>query len=631
MLRAIVITVAGISLLNSTLMVGAQLPGQVPASDLPPDQEHVPTLTVNVREVVLDVVAIDSKGHSVKGLKESDFKLQEDGVPQTIKGVSEHSAMSSANGTKFASVGKRPPNSFSDFVLEGNTNSVTVILIDALDSPLEAQMYLRQQLIAFMKIVPPGNTFAIFQMDTRMHLVQGFTSDPQVLLKALESKRDPVALQALLDRNSREQLLDAGLHLMGQYLAGFPGRKNLIWFTGSFPHAVLGLSGNPFPDSIDFDNRSSRAANALSLSRVAVYPIDDRGLEVYAGRDLSYLNPAAGSLGHEDFFHLATGHDFGHAEMERVAEATGGKAFYNTNGLKDALTEIAETGSDYYTLAYSPTNPVWRAHKRNVRITVDGKKITLLYRHTYYARKERKAQRVADLKSTAASRQYVAAAPMDTPTAPADVPGSAPQTPPKEAFGDAMELGTMSSAEVLFHVSVTPATSVIKLGKGEPPPPNSFLRNDFQTKPFREYQLLYVVDPNKISFTQSADGARHARVDFAAVVYNNQGEILNSIVTTEEFNMDESTYRKTLNSQRNVSFQQAIAVPEKGNYFLRLGVHDLVGDLVGALEIPVDSLQKGVAGPAATDPALNHFSAKLSGGPGCVDPAGVLLEPCPAE
>ena len=116
MIRAVLVTVAGISLLNSTLMVGAQLPGQASAANLPPDQQHVPTLTINVREVVLDVVAIDSKGHSVRGLKESDFSLEEDGVPQTIKGVSEHSAMSSADGARFASAGKRPPNSFSNFV-----------------------------------------------------------------------------------------------------------------------------------------------------------------------------------------------------------------------------------------------------------------------------------------------------------------------------------------------------------------------------------------------------------------------------------------------------------------------------------------------------------------------------------
>ena len=628
MIRAVLVTVAGISLLNSTLMVGAQLPGQASAANLSPDQQHVPTLTVNVREVVLDVVAIDSRGHSVKGLKESDFRLEENGTPQTIKGVSEHSAMSSADGARFASAGKRPPNSFSNFVPQGNANSVTVILLDALDSPIEAQMYLRQQLIAFMKIVPPGNTFAIFQMDSRMHLVQGFTSDPQVLLKAVESKRDPVALPPLVERESRERLMDAGLHLMGEYLAGFPGRKNLIWFAGSFPHAVLGLKGNPFPDSIDFDTRSSRAANALSLSRVAVYPIDDRGLEVTVHEvrrpqdfaERAYTDPE-----------VWAGYDIGHLGMDRIAEATGGKAFYNTNGLKDALTEIAETGSDYYTLAYSPTNPVWKAHKRYVRITVDGRKITLLYRHTYYARKERKAQRVADLKSIAVSRQYVVASPADTPTAPAGVPASAPQTPPKEGFGDAMELGAMSSAEVLFNVSVTPATSVIKLSKGEPLPPNSFLRSDFQTKPFRDYGLLYVVDPNKVSFTRSADGIRHARLDFAAVVYNNQGEILNSIVTTEEINLDEITYRKALNSQRNVSFEQTIEVPESGNYFLRLGIHDLIGNLVGSLEIPVDTIQKGVAGPGATDPSLNYFSANLSGSPGCGGSTSVLLEPCSAK
>ena len=33
----------------------------------------------------------------------------------------------------------------------------------------------------------------------------------------------------------------------------------------------------------------------------------------------------------------------------------------------------------------------------------------------------------------------------------------------------------------------------------------------------------------------------------------------------------------------------------KGNFFLRLGVHDMEGDQVGALEIPVDQIRLDVA------------------------------------
>ena len=42
--------------------------------------------------------------------------------------------------------------------------------------------------------------------------------------------------------------------------------------------------------------------------------------------------------------------------------------------------------------------------------------------------------------------------------------------------------------------------------------------------------------------------------------------------------------------------RQEIAVPVKGNYFLRVGVHDVASDHIGALEIPVDEVHPGVFG-----------------------------------
>jgi hypothetical protein len=40
----------------------------------------------------------------------------------------------------------------------------------------------------------------------------------------------------------------------------------------------------------------------------------------------------------------------------------------------------------------------------------------------------------------------------------------------------------------------------------------------------------------------------------------------------------------------------------KGDYFLRLGLHDATGDQSGALEIPVDEVKLGVAGAGQTLP-----------------------------
>jgi VWFA-related protein len=496
------------------------------------------TISVTAREVVLDVVVTDAKGHPVTGLKPSDFSVLEDGVPQAINSLSEHNTGDTA--AYVYPPPQLPPNAFSNFAAGTNTDSATIILIDALDSPVKAQMYLRQQIMAYLKTARPGTTFAIFQIDTTVHLIQGFTSDPQVLLKAVESKRDmPAIPPPVVSRydKAREQYLTGALGMMGRYLAGFPGRKNIVWFAGRLPHTVYGLSRNPFPDAIDFDDRAGRAANVQSLSRVAVYPIDDRGLEVYRS------------------------HAFDHEEMQHVADATGGRAYYETNGLKQALAQIAETSA------------------------------TLLYRHGYFARKERKAQRIADAKSAAAMRAYA-------PAPAAGDAGDLEQAPPAGAALDAaLELGALPPTELIFNASLTPATMVVRLGKGEPLPPDNYLREDLQRKPFRNYRVLFTVDPGRVSFSYSSNGIHRAQLEYVAVVYNAEGEILNSILISSTLSFTDADFSKMLQQGAGFSKQLEIAVPEKGTFFLRLGVHDPVTDQVGAMEIPLDAIQLGVAGP----------------------------------
>ena len=57
--------------------------------------------------------------------------------------------------------------------------------------------------------------------------------------------------------------------------------------------------------------------------------------------------------------------------------------------------------------------------------------------------------------------------------------------------------------------------------------------------------------------------------------------------------LSEDRYRVLL--AHGLQAQEQIAVPVKGNYFLRVGVHDVPSDHIGALEIPVDEVHAGVA------------------------------------
>ena len=69
------------------------------------------------------------------------------------------------------------------------------------------------------------------------------------------------------------------------------------------------------------------------------------------------------------------------------------------------------------------------------------------------------------------------------------------------------------------------------------------------------------------------------------MVYDQSGDKVNSIMSTATIEMREETYRAML--QRGAVVQQTIAIPAKGNYFLRLGVHEIGSDQVGALELPL--------------------------------------------
>src|SRR5260370_1221605 len=83
--------------------------------------------------------------------------------------------------------------------------------------------------------------------------------------------------------------------------------------------------------------------------------------------------------------------------MEILAQDTGGKAFYNTNGLGDALAKEMRNGAHYYTLAYAPTDAKRDGKYRRIEVKANGD-YKLSYRRGYYA-ENAKGERTADQKT----------------------------------------------------------------------------------------------------------------------------------------------------------------------------------------------------------------------------------------
>jgi hypothetical protein len=307
-------------------------------------------------------------------------------------------------------------------------------------------------------------------------------------------------------------------------------------------------------------------------------------------------------------------------DLEQIAEQTGGRAYVNTNGFKEAIEVIVSNGSSYYTLSYATTNDKWEGQFRRIKVALSRSGLHAQYRQGYYAidrtkqeqrllaaMARKKARDAAhpfgdsadDADKDAAEGQEAAAA---TPSAPDAAAGQAsgptnpanPASPgalvphPKGGFEASMQLGAIPPTEIILTAKLTMDDKVEKLQKSDTLPEGNYLQAEWKGKPFRTYTVQIKADARALRLTKAADGKREGSVEFVTVVYDQTGHQVNSLLSHSTMRVNEATYRQML--AIGVQIKQQIAIPVKGNYFLRIGVHDVASDHIGALEIPVDEV-----------------------------------------
>jgi VWFA-related protein len=606
------------------------------------------TLHARAQLVIVDVTVTDAAHHAVHGLKRDQFTLLEGHTPETLKGFEEHSAPTAAELAKFPALPKMPPGVFTNYVpAPDNGAPINILLLDALNTPLSDQQYVRQQLLDYLKHEKPGTSIAIFGLSSQLVLLQGFTSDPNLLKEvvnkqsgkasilldntvggegATESLSDQVAesqpaaapgaglanastspddlvsnMKTFEDMQTSFQLrlritytLDA-LNELARYLANIPGRKNLIWFSGSFPLNILPSadgSSDPFAAVINSEQEYRETTNLLTRSQVAVYPVDSRGLQappVYnasnSGSRYGGANPASFNKALQSFQQQNAAE---HQTMQAMANDTGGQAFFNTNGLSQAVSSAIDDGSNYYTLAYTPTNARWNGDFRRIEVKLAAQGYTLSYRRGYYA---------------------------NDPDSPAGAlaSSSAPAAAPDVALGEslmqkAMQHGVPGSTQIVYTVRVLPdaAPSVTEDSLA---PNNIANRPGFLAikPPYRRYRVDFGADPSHILFTTTPDGVYHGDVEFVCFVYQPDGQVLNSVSSKISLTLTPARYAALMRTG-GLSFHQEISAPAKGDFSLRTGIHDLASNHIGSSEIPL-SLVKNLPplppspSPAATPPA----------------------------
>ena len=186
----------------------------------------------------------------------------------------------------------------------------------------------------------------------------------------------------VVDRAGRT--VDA-LLAIGNYLAQFPGRKNLIWVSASFPVGT-GFDTPRQPgdtrDQIQFTGEVKRAVKALNNADLAIYPVDARGLVaggVAAGAtSIAGRNSTGSGLPDANNFYSTRG------IMEELADDTGGRAFYNTNDLAGVIRHAVDDTRANYTLGFYP-HIRWDGTYHDLKVKVNRPGVHLRFRKGYYA------------------------------------------------------------------------------------------------------------------------------------------------------------------------------------------------------------------------------------------------------
>jgi VWFA-related protein len=608
-----------LSFLTATALLLAQ-PPPAPAATAaqPPDSSaSIPTIHVTSRLVVLDVVVSDGHGRSIKGLKPSEFTLTEDGVPQKLSGFTEYDATVEAPPAQPAPE-PLPPNTFAVQPPIPGDLPRTVIVLGALSFANAPQA--RDDLKKFMKTVPPGIPIAIFKGDWKgIHLIQDFTTDPEVLQEAANSQRilPPIRQRITLPSDFPPLPSDRPPDARGlaSYLASIPGRINLIWISDG--GAPIGEITSEFPDVSNFLHDLSGATNVLHLSRIAVYPIDANGVVVPGGNradfdlDPLFRNPITaplvttpGELGSwalqgTGFFSshgtsLTQEHPFACTDLEALAASTGGRGFCNTNGYAQAIAEVVETGSHYYTISYTPTNPDWNGAIRRIHIGIQR---DLLQAHESASEKLQDAldSMVEQPPRIEYRNTYRArSAPDAVPGAPDSAqPRTLISYSPKGDLGTgrivpiqaAMALGASAPDAIHFTIAATPSPKSEKLPPGASLPRGNYLAPGWRDQPYRDVQLHFSIDPKDFRFTDNG-GLHRDALELVAVLYRDDGAVVNTFSRKFSINVDGDGYNRILSAP--LALDQNIAIPVEGNYYLRTAVHEIPTDRIGAIEIPTE-------------------------------------------
>ncbi len=279
------------------------------------------SITKNVNLVNLEVTVLTKSGHFVPGLKKENFKIYEDGAPQTI--------------TNFAQTSEAPITAV--LLVEFAANSYA-FMYDALNASY-----------TFANMLKPQDWIAVVSYDMKPHMLTDFTQDKRAVLEALGQLRIPGF--------SETNMFDALYDTLDR-LEGVQGRK----------YVVLICNGVDTFSKLTFDQIQKKIK---STQNVTIFTIS-------TGEFARIMTDARGGMSSIDNLTFLQADN----EMNTFARETGGHWYKPRfqGELPEIFGDIAASIRNQYVLAYHPTNPKLDGSYRKLKVELqapEGGKLTV--------------------------------------------------------------------------------------------------------------------------------------------------------------------------------------------------------------------------------------------------------------
>lgn len=334
-----------------------------------------PQFRAGVEVMRVELTVLDRRTREpIRGLTAGDFVVKVNGQPQEVVAFSEV-VMPAPDRTVAAWTRESPRDVATNAAPAGEQRLILIVMDDAVTkghmggagTDLSHRKIAKAAAHGIIDELGPHDLAAVLFVQFNQH-AQDFTADRAALRRAVDTY-NPQPLDPLLANPMSLGVLTRA----GGFLAAVPERRRAIFYVTAGPYVEEGDQEDALgwsdvmqqrivpmasESQVTLGNAMRQATNLSRVAQVPVYPISTLGVEAPSIDELRY--GLASNLGKHD-------------NIKAIADASGGRAVYNTNSPDRVVPEIFRELSSFYTLAYTASFPMdGKIRRLTVEVTHPG-------------------------------------------------------------------------------------------------------------------------------------------------------------------------------------------------------------------------------------------------------------------